>query len=118
MSNNIVTVFSDDARQADITISGSLDIESSGELRGELAGALERAGRVVLHPAGLDNLDITGLQVLCAGCKTAAARQKSLVIDGDLPSCILELNDAAGLHFNSSCIQNDKQPCIWFGGKR
>lgn len=118
MSDNIITVFSDDGEQADITIRGNLDIETSGALRAGLADALERASRVVLHPAELVSMDVTGLQVLCAGCKTAADRQKSLVIAGDLPACMLELNDTAGLHFNSSCIQNDSQPCIWFGGAR
>ena len=116
MSDNIITVFSDDGERADITIGGSLDIDNSGALRVALAEALDHANHVILHPAGLAGMDITGLQVLCAGCKTAAAAQKHLAIEGDIPDCMLELNEAAGLHFNNSCIQNDRQPCIWFGG--
>lgn len=55
-----------------VIIVGLLDISSVIELRDALAGHLKRECDLILDLSGVDNCDITALQVLIAMCKSDA----------------------------------------------
>jgi ABC-type transporter Mla MlaB component len=102
-----------------IVLGGSLSIETSGELRKILAESLDESQQVVLNIRALESIDITCMQVICAGCRTAATMGREYECESDsMPACLVSLGTAIGAPKGLPCGQNDNKPCIWYGGIR
>jgi len=107
---------SDDGVQARVTVSGSVTIENSADFLQALAEAFRRTTRVALDISRLDQVDITAAQVICAACKTAAASERRLDREGELPESLLCLGRDTGAPMGLPCSENRNEPCCWFGG--
>jgi len=100
-----------------ITVKGSLSIESSSELRQVLAEALDEAPQVNLNVTELENIDLTSLQVICSGCKSASSMGRGFDCESvQMPECISATGKRLGAPQGLPCAQNDNKPCIWYGG--
>lgn len=102
-----------------VVLCGSLSIETSGELHKVLAESLDESAQVMLNLRALENIDITGMQVICSGCKTAAKMGRGYECEPDsMPGCMVGFGSSIGGPQGLPCSQNDNKPCIWFGGIR
>jgi ABC-type transporter Mla MlaB component len=102
-----------------IVLGGSLSIETSGELHKVLAESLDASQQVTLNLRALESVDITGMQVICAGCKTAAKMGRGYNCEPDsMPDCMSTYGGNMGAPQGLPCSQNDNKPCIWYGGIR
>ena len=119
MSGAAITMnVSDDGTQAMVHVAGALTVENIADFRQALVNALTSAARVVLDIAGVTEMDITAAQVICSACKTAAASQRRLIAEGDLPVSIQELGKGIGAPHGVPCCQNGNELCTWFGGAK
>jgi anti-anti-sigma regulatory factor len=117
MSDAIIDVhLSDDGTQSTVVVGGSVTIENSEDFRLALAEALGKTARVALDIRKLEEVDITAAQVICSACKTAVVLQRSLVMEGNLPECIIALGKDFGATVSLLCRQNRNEQCSWFGG--
>jgi anti-sigma B factor antagonist len=83
-----------DANTHDVSLSGELDIATADQLTDALSGVQPAAGdRLIIDLTAVSFMDSTGLRVLIAANRNAAAGEYSLVIvTGDSPAKrVLEL---------------------------
>jgi ABC-type transporter Mla MlaB component len=102
-----------------IILGGSLSIETSGELHKILAESLDESPQVVLNLQALESIDMTCMQIICSGCRTAAKMGRGYDCDPDsMPGCMVSFGSIIGGPQGLPCSQNDNKPCIWYGGIR
>ena len=100
-----------------IMLGGSLSIETSAELHKVLAESLDESQQVTLDLKALDSIDMTSMQVICAGCKTAAKMGRGYDCEPDsMPGCMTTFGSSIGGPQGLPCSHNDNKPCIWYGG--
>jgi anti-anti-sigma regulatory factor len=85
-----------------------LTIETITDYVQLIRAGLGEADTVILEFDPGVEMDITGLQVLCSACKTAAASGKRCIHRGPTPRALIELAAAAGAERHKPCaIPND-----------
>ncbi|MDA8428763.1 MAG: STAS domain-containing protein [Geobacteraceae bacterium] len=102
-----------------LVLGGALTIETSGELLKALAESLDGSQQVMLNLRAVESIDMTSMQVICSGCKTAAKMGRGYECEPDaMPGCMLSFGSSIGGPQGLPCGQNDNKPCIWYGGIR
>ncbi len=100
-----------------IVLGGELSIETSAELHKVLLESLDGSQQVILDLKALESIDMTSMQVICAGCKTAAKMGRGYDCEPDsMPACMVSFGSTLGGPQGLPCGQNDNKPCIWYGG--
>jgi ABC-type transporter Mla MlaB component len=100
-----------------VVLGGSLSIESCGELHKTLSEALDESQQVTLNLKALENIDMTSMQVICSGCRTAAHMGRGYDCEpGSMSACVEDFGSSIGGPKGLPCSQNDNKPCIWYGG--
>jgi len=102
-----------------VTLSGSLSIETSSELHKTLIESLDESQQVTLDLSAIDFIDMTCMQLICSGCRTAATMGRGYDCAPDsMPDCVVSYGSNLGGPQGLICSYNDNKPCIWYGGKR
>lgn len=100
-----------------IVTSGScLTIETAAEFSRIIREALEASNTVTVEFDQAVEFDITGVQVLCSACKTAARSGKNFSYHGLQPRSMTEVIAASGAERHAACKHNNTTTCSWFGG--
>ncbi|MEI6704506.1 MAG: STAS domain-containing protein, partial [Deltaproteobacteria bacterium] len=63
-------------------------------------------------------IDITGVQILCSGCKSAANSGKTFSYHGPQPQALTDIIVTSGSERHAVCKHNNGSTCIWFGGSK
>lgn len=99
-----------------ITSGDRLTIENAAGFSRLVAEALEAAHVVMIEfEADLD-IDITGIQILCSACKSAANSGKVFSYHGPQPKSLTDIISSSGAERHAACKHNNDSTCIWFGG--
>ena len=61
-------------------------------------------------------IDITGVQILCSACKSAALGGKVLSYYGPQPQGLADIIKSSGAARYTACRHNNDSLCAWFGG--
>ena len=93
-----------------------LTIEAVGEFAQILTESLGAAKEVYLEFDPELVIDITGVQLICAACKTASREGSVFSFRGLLPSALVGMVERSGIQRNAPCKHNNNSTCIWFGG--
>ena len=101
-----------------ITSGDRLTIENASEFSRLLREALEAAPSVIVEFDPQVTLDITGIQLLCSACRTAASSGKSFTYQGLQPHGLAEMIASCGAERHAVCKHNNDSTCIWFGGAK
>jgi ABC-type transporter Mla MlaB component len=102
-----------------VVLGGSLSIETSAELHKILSESLDESQQVTLNLRALESIDMTSMQVICSGCKTAAKMGRGYDCEPDsMPPCMISFGSSMGGPQGLPCSQNENKPCIWYGGMR
>lgn len=99
-----------------VTSGARLTIENAAEFSRILREALEASRTVALEFEPEVEIDITGVQVLCSACKSAAESGKTFSYHGLRPQAMADIITSSGAERNSVCKHNNNSTCIWFGG--
>jgi anti-anti-sigma regulatory factor len=99
-----------------ITSGNSLTIETASEFMRLLREGLETSRNVSVELEPAVEIDLTGLQLFCSACKTAAAQNKTLTYHGPRPQALEDIIEACGAGRHAVCKQNMDSNCLWFGG--
>jgi len=93
-----------------------LTIENAAEFARIIREALGASHNVALEFEPGVEIDITGVQILCSACKSAATGGSTLSYMGLRPQGLADLIAVSGAGRNSACKHNNDSSCIWFGG--
>lgn len=74
-------------------------IESAGKLKVELQKAIDENLLVFIDLSGLEDIDLTGIQLILAAKKEADAQKKKFLLKSGIPPAILEYVGACGVSF-------------------
>ncbi|MDD2542475.1 MAG: STAS domain-containing protein [Desulfuromonadaceae bacterium] len=99
-----------------VTSGNSLTIETAAEFSRIVREALEASRNVAIEFDPAVEIDITGVQVLCAACKSAARDGKEFSYRGPQPRALAEIINSSGAERNAVCKHNNNSTCVWFGG--
>lgn len=99
-----------------ITSGDRLTIETAGDFSRILREALETSNNVVIEFEPAVEIDITGVQILCSACKSAAQSGKTFSYHGLQPPALTEIITCSGAERHVVCKHNNNSTCIWFGG--
>ena len=99
-----------------ITSGDRLTIENAAEFTRLVREALAGYSTVLVEFDAKVEFDITGLQILCSACKSAAAAGKTFTYRGPQPQGLVDIIAASGAERNTICKHNNDSACIWFGG--
>ena len=101
-----------------ITSGDRLTIENAAEFARLVREALEASKNVSVEFEPAVEIDITGMQILCSACKTAAAAGNTFSYHGLQPDALAVLISASGAERRTVCKHNNDSTCIWFGGAK
>jgi anti-anti-sigma regulatory factor len=99
-----------------ITSGDRLTIENAGEFCRIVREALEASKNVAIEFESTVDIDITGLQILCSACKSAAVSGKTFSYQGPQPQALADIIMSSGAERHAVCKHNCDSTCIWFGG--
>lgn len=92
---------------------GELSVRTAAHLRDVLLGNLREGEKLVLNAAGLDSVDLCGLQLICSAHNTYRACNAVLEMT-DLPASVRETARAAGFDPSVCSCPHPRSPnCIW-----
>jgi anti-anti-sigma regulatory factor len=95
-----------------LTIEGALTLPYINEIRDTLLGTMRQADDIVIDMHAVTDLDVSGLQVMCAAHKSAVSLGKRLALAGAPPG-VTEAAGRAGYARRSSCINGAEDRCLW-----
>ena len=102
-----------------LVLGGPLTIETCSELHRAVTESLDESHQVVLNLQAVESIDMTGMQVICSGCATAASMGRGFECGLDsIPGCMTVFGSSIGGPQGLPCGQNNNKPCIWYGGVR
>jgi anti-anti-sigma regulatory factor len=99
-----------------ITSGDRLTIENSADFSRIIREALETSRSVALSFEPTLAIDITGMQILCSACKSAAQNGTTFSCSSPLPQALIDLIAACGAERHAACKHNNDSSCSWFGG--
>ena len=101
-----------------VTSGDRLTIENAAEFSRIIREALEAAHLVAVEFEPTVEIDITGVQILCSACKSAADSGKVFSYHGPQPQALTDIITSSGAERHSACKHNNNSSCIWFGGTK
>jgi len=107
---------SGDGTVLEVTLSGRLAIDTAPALLELFKTQMSNAQKVRLSVSDLAEVDLIGMQLICAACRTAQAEGHSFNFSGSLAPCVQEAIGTIGLQRYTTCKHNANNPCIWCGG--
>jgi len=99
-----------------IAVNDNLTIENAADFARLARESLGAAASVIVEFGESVAMDITGVQILCSACKSAAAGGKAFLCQGLLPQGLAEIITASGAERRAACKHYNDSNCIWFGG--
>lgn len=99
-----------------ITSGTRLTIENAAEFSRITREALEASRNVSIEFEPDVDIDITGVQILCSACKSAAESNAAFSYHGLQPQALADIIAMSGAERHAVCKHNNDSTCIWFGG--
>lgn len=93
-----------------------LTVETAADFARLASEALAASDKVAMEFDPALRIDITGVQIICAACKSAAVSGKSFSYHGLQPPGLAEMIAASGAERSTVCKHNNASSCVWFGG--
>jgi anti-anti-sigma regulatory factor len=95
-----------------ISIRGRMTIEEASDLRTQLIEALDH-DHVLLSVDGVDEADLSGLQLLCSAHKHAVKNGRTLNLSGQSQEVFRQALEAIGLRRETGCVKAGEATCLW-----
>jgi anti-anti-sigma regulatory factor len=96
-----------------LVVRGALTIQQALGFKEALADWIEKSDTLSLHFDGLDEADLTGLQLICSTHRSLLDRKKSLILEAGLPETLIKEAQEAGFTGTGRCPVIDRKACLW-----
>ena len=101
-----------------LTVKGEMTIQNASEIRSALLEAFADVEVLSLDMAEVTEIDLTGLQLLCAAHRTATTDKKSFCISGTDNETVKSMIRDAGFDRHTGCVHDIDKTCIWVEGEK
>jgi anti-anti-sigma regulatory factor len=96
-----------------VTISGPMTIDKIGEIQRGLLEAFQIGKRVELSLAGVTDIDLSGLQLLCSAHRSSMVRGLEFAVTGSDAGALYSVAMLAGMPRHIGCARDDADGCLW-----
>jgi len=100
-----------------ITINGNMTIQHADEIKKVLLEALAGNDRLQLELEGISEVDLTGLQLICAAHRSAIKLGKRFLVNFSVNEPIKTIVQDAGFIRHIGCSIDISKTCVWTGGE-
>jgi anti-anti-sigma regulatory factor len=100
-----------------VVINGGMTIQNAGEIRNAMLEAFSTGEGLRLELGKITEIDLAGLQLLCAAHRTSMIEQKYFSIRGIENEAIKSVIRDAGFPRHIGCAQDINKTCIWTEGE-
>jgi anti-anti-sigma regulatory factor len=104
--------------QATITVRGAIGIAGACMLRDALLPIQDRWSSLIVNLEDMTEIDVSGLQLLCAAHRTAVKLHKQVTLTGHLAESVHQSAANAGFLKEQACAMGGGQACLWAGRKK
>jgi len=115
MELNLSHSVSADNSTIEIKVGGRLAIDTAPGLI-QLLTENSRCHSTRVDLSALQEIDLSGLQLLCSACRTALNESRIFHIAGLRPAAISNIIGSAGVDSQKTCRQHPEIQCIWYEG--
>lgn len=99
-----------------VHLAGRMTIHHAGEVRDALLAACNESTGLTCNLEQVSELDLAGLQLLCATHKSCCSAGKEMAIAGLEREELQEAIKSAGFVRHIGCMKDEKTRCFWAGG--
>jgi ABC-type transporter Mla MlaB component len=96
-----------------VRFSGAFTFAAAEEILHTLRAAISDSARLCLDLSAVSEIDLAGLQLICAAHRSAHEVGASLEISTPLPDHIVTLIHQSGFPRQSSCLPDCNSFCMW-----
>lgn len=96
-----------------VAVTGEMTVAQASELREGLLKAFEMGKGVEFSLAGVDQVDLTGLQLICSAHRTALLKGVPFTVIGADSGAVSSAAELAGMLRHTGCVQDVNQTCVW-----
>jgi ABC-type transporter Mla MlaB component len=100
-----------------LKVCGSVTIGEASRFKDALLDALGVTSELQVDLCGVTEIDLTGLQLLCATHQSALAAGKKFSVSAVGSLSYLDVVTKAGFLRDRGCARDVSGTCIWVGGK-
>jgi ABC-type transporter Mla MlaB component len=101
------------ATEKEVVLSGDLTLRFAGSVRNQILQALDKAEIVHILFQDVEDVDLSFIQIICASHRSVIEKNKSLVLQDNLPAVLTQLVDESGLKGQIGCSLDIKGACLW-----
>lgn len=96
-----------------VSVTGPMTVVLARELKEGLLNAFGVGKEVELSLAGVTEVDLTGLQLLCSAHRTSLTKGVRFSVADEQPAALTETAQLAGMLRQQGCIQDVACSCVW-----
>jgi anti-anti-sigma factor len=100
-----------------LIVNGEMTIQNAGEIRSALLEAFAGVEVLSLDMTDVTEIDLAGLQLLCAAHRTSTTDKKSFSISGTDNETVKSMIRDAGFDRHTGCVHDIDKTCIWVEGE-
>lgn len=96
-----------------VAINGAMTIGQASELKTGLLKAFEAGKPVEIQLAGVTEVDVTGLQLICSAHRSSVERGCELQVSGTDSEGFSNVARMAGMLRHAGCAHDVTHTCVW-----
>ena len=101
-----------------LKVSGGVTISDASGFHEALVEALDGASELQVDLSAMTEIDLTGLQLLCAAHQSAVSVGKWFHITDGGNMTFRDIAEGAGFRRQTGCARDTAFSCIWVGGEK
>jgi len=100
-----------------LKVCGSLTVAQAAEFKKALLETLGTATELQVDLSGITEIDLTGLQLLCAAHQSAQASGMVFSVNDGGNRAYLDTIVGSGFRRSAGCARGNAGRCVWVGGE-
>jgi ABC-type transporter Mla MlaB component len=96
-----------------VAISGPMTINMISELKSVMLKAFSLGKEVQMSLAGVTEVDLTGLQLICSSHRTSVCLEQDFSVTGAEGEALSSVSQLAGMTRHTGCAQDINSTCVW-----
>ena len=101
-----------------LSLMGNLTMLEAQEAKKALLEAIEEVDTLYLDISGIETVDVSFIQLICAAHRECFLTQKKIYMQGDVSDTMEIFLTKAGYYKQHGCLTGAKTSCLWSTGNQ
>ena len=113
MDHSLIVNNTEAGKEGVLSLMGNLTLEEALETKKALLEAIEEVDLLHVDLKGIESIDVSFIQLICAAHRECFLAKKEIYVQGDVPGSIEEFLEKAGYSKQHGCLSGAKASCLW-----